>query len=237
MWEMLSTHWQPDTLWRIGFAIAAGGLLGIERERHGRAAGLRTTILITLTACLVMLISDSFYVESLKRQGSEPSWHPDPARLAAGALSGMGFLGAGVIIRESQHLIRGVTTAATLWLSTAIGMAFGSGAHSLGLATTASAFAILVFLPKLETLIHDDWYSEFSVVLDSHQCDIQTIVCELQGFEIKVKNLDLKDFGASGRREVTFHLKYKRGDQIKRPIQVIDRISHLPGVLEAKWQA
>lgn len=90
---------RPEILLRIGLTLVAGFILGIERERHGRAAGLRTTLLVSLSACAVMIISDSFYVKSLAIVGSEPAWHPDPARLAAGALSGMGFLGAGVIIR------------------------------------------------------------------------------------------------------------------------------------------
>ena len=93
---------RPEILLRIGLTLAAGFILGIERERHGRAAGLRTTLLVSLSACAVMIISDSFYVKSLALIGSAPAWHPDPARLAAGALSGMGFLGAGVIIRQTK---------------------------------------------------------------------------------------------------------------------------------------
>ena len=92
----------PEVSLRLGLAFGAGILLGIERESHGRGAGLlRTTALVCLAACVAMVISDSFYVTSFQLTGQSAGWHPDPARLAAGALSGMGFLGAGVVMGET----------------------------------------------------------------------------------------------------------------------------------------
>src|SRR5436190_9433732 len=76
----------PEILIRVGLAALAGTLLGIERERHGRAAGLRTTLLVSMAACIAMIISDQFYRQSFALQNSASGWHPDPARLAAGVL-------------------------------------------------------------------------------------------------------------------------------------------------------
>ncbi len=91
LWDALRVDLRSEILIRVGLAALAGFILGFERERHGRAAGLRTTLLVTVSACVVMIISDSFYLSSLRDTKGALSWHPDPARLAAGALSGMGF--------------------------------------------------------------------------------------------------------------------------------------------------
>ena len=82
-WPSLADGFSSEALWRLGFAFVAGSVLGIERERRGRAAGLRTTLLLCLSACAVMLVSDRYYRESVALAGAV-SWHPDPMRLAAG---------------------------------------------------------------------------------------------------------------------------------------------------------
>src|SRR5690606_29104215 len=110
-------------LLRLGLAAMAGAIVGLERESHGRAAGLRTTMLVCVSAAVAMLVSHALFVAST---GPGISWRPDPARLAAGILTGMGFLGGGAIIREG-NMVRGVTTAAALWFVTVLGLAFGSG--------------------------------------------------------------------------------------------------------------
>lgn len=81
-----------DHFLRIICALIAGTILGLERESHGRAAGLRTTLLVCMAATLAMILSEGFYFESVREVG-EKGWHPDPARLAAGILTGIGFLG------------------------------------------------------------------------------------------------------------------------------------------------
>src|SRR3989338_1113510 len=103
-----------DALTRIGFSLGAGLILGLERESHGRAAGLKTTVLACVASCLAMILSENFYLESA---GAAGVFRPDRARLAAGILTGIGFLGAGAIIRQGT-LVRGVTTAAVLWYIT-----------------------------------------------------------------------------------------------------------------------
>ncbi|NQU44138.1 MgtC/SapB family protein, partial [bacterium] len=185
-WLELSGWWQasvvdlrPEYLVRIGLSLFAGFVLGVERERHGRAAGLRTTLLVCLAACVGMILSDSFYLHSLNLTGNSTAWHPDPARLAAGALAGMGFLGAGVIVRQTTHLVRGVTTAATLWFATVLGLTFGAGAIGTGLLSTVIAFAILYILPHVESHIHDDWYSDLTILMDTTTSSVSDVLLEL----------------------------------------------------------
>src|SRR5688572_16880475 len=108
-----------DVLLRLGLACVAGLVLGFERERQGRAAGLRTTLLACVASTLAMLLAHHFVIE-YAASGSN-AWRPDPGRLAAGILTGIGFLGAGVIMRHGA-LVRGVTTAAVLWYATILGL-------------------------------------------------------------------------------------------------------------------
>jgi putative Mg2+ transporter-C (MgtC) family protein len=221
---------RPEILIRIAFAFVSGIVLGYEREQHGRAAGLRTTILVCVSACLAMILSESFYLNS-----PVGTPRPDPARLAAGTLSGMGFLGAGVIIRQTSYMVRGVTTAATLWCATVIGLALGAGSLGIGLAGTVAAFIILYLLPWLESFIKDDWYSEFTVSFDAGKVSLDAILAELKSFQIKVKGLDLQSSSQRSERKASFRLKFKKTDLIRFPVQVTERVGGLPGVLEVHW--
>jgi len=235
MWTALATEVRPEILVRLALTVLAGFVLGVERERHGRAAGLRTTLLVSLSSCVAMILSESFYIASF--QHGPAAWHPDPARLAAGVLTGMGFLGAGVILRQSQYVIRGVTTAATLWFASILGLAFGSGAIGVGVASAIAAFLILALLPKVEAHIKDDWYSDLSVQLDAKTASIEIIVDELKALDVRVKGIDLEADLQTGQRRVTFHLKYKKGDLLHMPLEVTDRIGKLAGVQSTHWRA
>src|SRR5688572_10350944 len=118
-----------DILLRVALSFMAGAILGLERESHGRAAGLRTTALACVAACLAMILAQFFISDPMLKSAN---WKPDPGRLAAGVLTGIGFLGAGAIVREGVT-VRGVTTAAVLWYVTILGLAFGSGHLALGM--------------------------------------------------------------------------------------------------------
>ncbi|RLJ07593.1 MAG: MgtC/SapB family protein [Candidatus Aenigmatarchaeota archaeon] len=124
-----------DILMRILLSAALGGLIGFERQRRHRSAGFRTNLLVCLGACLITMTSlDAF-------SGA------DPARVAAGIVTGIGFLGAGTIIRtrgaESQERIEGLTTAAVLWVVAGIGLAVGAGYYFAAIVSTAVIFLVL----------------------------------------------------------------------------------------------
>ena len=120
---------------RLFFSVILGGIVGLERQMHRRAAGLRTHMLVSLGSCLIMLTS--LYVFDIYN-GKAPL---DPSRIAAGVITGIGFLGAGAIIRERDG-IRGLTTAASLWVVAAVGLAVGCG--FIKAATFATLLAIIV---------------------------------------------------------------------------------------------
>ena len=131
---------------RLILSVFLSGLVGFERQIHRRSAGLRTHILVSLGSCLIMLTS--LFVFDIYN-GKVPL---DPARIAAGVITGIGFLGAGTIIREKEN-VRGLTTAASLWLVAAIGLSVGIGFYVASITATILALIVLLFLRYAEGII------------------------------------------------------------------------------------
>src|SRR5947207_2222290 len=178
-----------DMFLRVLMAFLAGCVVGWERESHGRPAGLRTNILACVASAMAMIISQVLFLDSA---GINPpiSWRPDPARLGAGILTGIGFLGAGTIMRHSSF-VRGVTTAATLWFVTVLGLAFGSGQFALGFMGTGIALGTLFVLPRFEKHIQTDWYSTLTIALSLEALAEEELRKRIQGLGLIVKSIKL----------------------------------------------
>jgi putative Mg2+ transporter-C (MgtC) family protein len=131
--EIPSLTWQEELL-RVVVAAALGGAVGLERELREREAGFRTHMLVSVGSALFTLVSAYGFHEFLVHGGNVV--RADPTRIAAQIVTGIGFLGAGAIIRQGFS-VRGLTTAATLWVVAAIGMASGAGYYSAAVITTA----------------------------------------------------------------------------------------------------
>ncbi|RKU00116.1 magnesium transporter MgtC [Burkholderia sp. Nafp2/4-1b] len=131
-----------EVLARIALALVAGALVGLNRSESGKTAGLRTTILVCLAACLSMLLVNALLLQAGKPEGGFSQL--DLMRLPLGILTGMGFIGGGAILHR-DGLVSGVTTAATLWFVTVIGLCIGGGQLSLG--TLGLVLALLVVWP------------------------------------------------------------------------------------------
>ncbi len=136
------TEW--DVLARAAAAVVAGSAIGLERAYRGRAAGMRTNALVAFGAALLVGIA-----EHAEWSVSAPG---DPTRVIQGIVTGIGFLGAGVIIKEGFS-VRGLTTAASVWVVAAIGVAFGAGLYRVGIAATVIAWLALEFLRRLENRV------------------------------------------------------------------------------------
>lgn len=139
-----------DLLFRLVLAAALGGAIGLERERSGKPAGFRTNMLICVGAALLTEISVLFGMRGELA---------DPGRVAAQIVSGIGFLGAGTII-QARGSVLGLTTAATLWVVAAIGMAVGASAYIEAIGTTVLVILALAFLGRLETRLFRRWTEE-----------------------------------------------------------------------------
>lgn len=145
-----------EVVLRLVLSAIAGGIVGMEREASHRPAGLRTHILVTLGSALIMLIS----MYGFQGLGADKSGG-EPARLAAQVVSGIGFLGAGTILRTGNS-IRGLTTAASIWVCGGVGLAIGSGYYLGGLATT---IIVLFSLRSLGFIQKKEFISEYKLLI------------------------------------------------------------------------
>ena len=137
-----------DLVWPVLAAMTAGGLIGVERTYHGHPAGFRTHILVCLTSCVLMLAAmhqSTWAFVALPGQ----TVVIDPTRMSHGLLTGIGFLCAGVIFREGFS-VHGLTTAASLWVTSAIGVLFGVGMLNLALVASGATLAVLAALRLLD---------------------------------------------------------------------------------------
>jgi len=137
-----------ELVWPVAAAMTAGGLIGVERTYHGHPAGFRTHILVCLTSCVLMLAAmhqSTWAFTALPGQTTVI----DPTRMSHGLLTGIGFLCAGVIFREGFS-VHGLTTAASLWVTSAIGVLFGVGMLNLALLAAGATLAVLGVLRFLD---------------------------------------------------------------------------------------
>jgi putative Mg2+ transporter-C (MgtC) family protein len=150
---------------RLLLAVLAGGLIGLERSIHGRPAGFRTHTLVCTASSLLMLLA-TFQWHLIAGAPME-TVRVDPTRMAQGIMTGIGFLGAGVIIKERMK-IRGLTTAASLWLTASIGVVIGMGLYFAAFLATLLALGVLVFFRWIEASIPTLQTAQLSVRFISH---------------------------------------------------------------------
>src|SRR5438445_1527727 len=169
----------PNILLRIGAAFLGSLIIGWERQSHGRPAGMRTTILACVAAAVAMIISEKMFVETVSAMPSLGTWRPDPARLGAGILTGIGFLGGGAILKHHDFVL-GVTTAASLWFTTVIGLAFGSGLFALGWIGVLVALVVLYLLPAVEKYIKTDAYATLKITARPGSLTLEEVQTRLE---------------------------------------------------------
>jgi len=179
---------------RMLFAILAGGVIGMERERKRRPAGFRTHMLVCLGSALVMMINQ--YIFDTFTQSS------DPARLGAQVISGIGFLGAGTILITARQQVRGLTTAAGLWASACMGLAIGIGFYEGALITCICIFLTITLLDRLNDRIvassrHLTLYIEFG-----QTDDYGAFIDRLREQEIKVSDLEISKARTTDERRM-----------------------------------
>tara|TARA_A100001011_G_scaffold395208_1_gene489534 strand:+ start:3308 stop:4036 length:729 start_codon:yes stop_codon:yes gene_type:complete len=167
-------------------ASALGSLIGLEREVHGQPAGLRTHMILSLGAALAAILSIS-YSEFI----SNPNLPSDPGRIVAQVVSGVGFLGAGAILRFGVS-VKGLTTASSLWTTAIIGIACGSGYYELAAFTTVLVFIILTIINKLEGVILTSYKTRtFKVTLDDRPGVVNDIRQIMINYKIKIISLNV----------------------------------------------
>lgn len=152
---------ETELLLRTLFALVAGGLVGLERSFRGRAAGLRTYALVSFASSLLVVVASTL-------DPAAGDSNANVARVIQGIVTGIGFLGAGVIVKEG-FTVRGLTTAASIWVVSAIGIAFGAGALLAGTIGVALTLGALSLLRTVEDRLHVQLYARCRVAFRRQQ--------------------------------------------------------------------
>jgi putative Mg2+ transporter-C (MgtC) family protein len=213
-------HWD-EALLRLALAGALGGAVGIERELRDREAGLRTHLLVALGSAL-FTIAGAYGFHTLRT---------DPTRVAAQIVTGIGFLGAGAIIRQGLS-VRGLTTAATLWVVAAIGLAVGAGYYSGALITTALVLFSLYPLRILAYRVLIRFRPEDARLLVELPTGASpgTVIDAVERAGMSIESIDVSQ-EADRRRLV---LDVRRPPEVN-PARVVARIADVEHVAEVRW--
>lgn len=199
-----------DIIYRLLCAMLVGMVIGIEREYTHRPAGMRTHILVSLGSCAVMITGQLIYAEY-----SAYGATPDPARLAAQVIAGVGFLGAGTIMREGTN-VKGLTTAASLWCVACLGIAAGGGYYVVALVGMVGILITLTLLELVQNLLvnSSNGSREYTVDANDAVSAIQTINTLAQSVRCELKNIHAETL-VDGTCRITFKADFGRG-RVKR---------------------
>ena len=203
-----------EQLLRLILAAVAGGLVGIERETRGRQAGFRTYLLVCLGSALVMIVSVEFavhpWVAQTPNQGV--NINVDPARIAYGVMTGIGFLGAGTIL-HTKGAVRGLTTAAGLWCVAAVGMAAGFGMYTICVLATLLVLVALSVLNYFEDFLPRMRYRTVTLRIPWHVGCISEIVARFKQAGLKVVDADFERIGDLNQADVYLHVGFTNARQ------------------------
>lgn len=215
-----------EVVLRLLAAGILGGLVGLEREVNNRPAGLRTHILVTSGAALIMLVSKYGFLDL--------GISTDPARLAAQVISGIGFLGAGTIIMHG-NMVHGLTTAASLWTSAGIGLAIGAGYYVGAIACSFIMMFTLVILRAVENSIFVRRYNVLHVIAKERVGLIGEIGSVFAKHSLIIKHINMrqKENNDEVFINIEFVLKMTKRTECNR---VIEEINEIKDVQSSYWE-
>lgn len=211
------------TLAKLLLAAFLGGMIGLEREIHGRPAGFRTHLLVSLGSCLFVITSIQFYTLFGNFSGSQPVG-VDPGRVAAQVVTGIGFLGAGAIIRE-KFSVRGLTTAACLWVAAAIGLACGTGLFGLSLTVTMISLASLLFLKRVERMLKRDTYVYLRVWSEDLPRQMEKVEAMLAECKVHPQHLSIERNVMTAELHLVYQVKYNSRSLSTDPVHILTSLA------------
>jgi putative Mg2+ transporter-C (MgtC) family protein len=217
---------------KLGIAAILGLIIGIEREIKKKPVGLKTSLVISIVSCLLTVVS----IEAANLYSEAYSKPMDPLRLAAQIVSGIGFLGAGVILRRGNDYISGLTTAAMIWGASGIGIAVGAGFY---IEATVVAFLILMsvqFIPIFVQWVGPSSLREKEIRLQLYitsECKLTTVLKEMNKKDIKVSKVRVKDLeNGSHKMDLLIRVPQKR-----YTTDVYYDVKLIPGVTSAEIES
>ena len=211
----------PDIILRIGLSLVLGGIIGFERERDSQPAGLRTHMILVVGACLAMILS----VNIAFKAGT------DPTRLAAQVVSGIGFLGAGAILRSGFN-VKGLTTATTMWTMAIVGLAVGAGYYAVSAITTAVLMIVLSLLDVFEkrfvriNIIRN-------LVIDVHERKgvLREVRKTMTQIADQIIDFSVKKSVKSKHLRIEVAARFNRSDKVE---DLVEQISDIEGIRSIK---
>ena len=208
---------------RIFTAVVIGGIIGIERSIKNRPAGLRTYMLVSVGACLIMLTNQ--YIYQMTGTG-------DPMRLGAQVVSGIGFLGAGTIMVTRHNQIKGLTTAAGLWSAAGVGLAVGIGFYEAAVTATVAIYVTLTVLHALEARVNRKTRVLEVYVEIQDSVPFRKVIGDIRALKVAIDDIQLQEDGAldDGIKGYVMCLKSaQRRDHIQfiEDVMAIDGIVHV----------
>jgi putative Mg2+ transporter-C (MgtC) family protein len=219
---------------RLALAVLAGGILGLNRTERGMSAGLRTTLLVCLAATVSMIYVNRLLDLTGKRPDS--FLQLDPMRLPLGILTGMGFIGGGAILRRGE-LVHGVTTAATLWYATVLGLCFGGGQFGLGGAALGLGIGTLWGLKTWETRLAQERRAQLTFRLTDEGPTEEAVraVLTADGFQCVSWATAFSHRGGSRIRKIRCEIHWRARPEERTPA-FVERLAGQPGVLAVAWK-
>ncbi|WP_152361988.1 MgtC/SapB family protein [Microlunatus speluncae] len=227
--DLSSSLWlaQVQLLPHLGVALILSMVIGLERQFRGKQAGVRTHALVGIGSALFMLVSKYGFSDLL----GDPGIGLDPSRVAAQIVSGIGFLGAGIIVFRSDA-VRGLTTAASIWLTAAVGMACGGGLFILALAVTASHFLVVFVGPRLSRLRRRTQRSELWVEYRDGAGLLRDIVAVITDHQWRIAQLRT----AGHRTDPGYVGVYLTAEGRHDGAALLDAVSRVSGVRAVEWR-
>ncbi|MBF0539189.1 MAG: MgtC/SapB family protein [Nitrospirae bacterium] len=231
----MMTDWHTISLQfgKLLLSAVLGGIIGFERESHGQAAGFRTYLVVSTGACLMMLLSLHIEVIYHSFDVSQSVIRLDPGRIASYAIASMGFLGSGAIIK-GRGSVRGLTTAAALWIATGIGLSIGAGLIYQTLFTTLIIIIALYWVHPIRRLTTHRLYSIVTIKFANDEDALAKIRAVLSDFPSICIQSYSYEYEVSPNT-VTYRIRiYTTND--KDWFEVASRFSRISTVEEVKWQ-
>lgn len=221
-----------EVILRLVLTFAAGAIIGVNRGEHGRAAGLRTTILLCLAAAVAMIQANLLLITA----GKTPSSFSvlDLMRLPLGILTGVGFIGAGAILRK-DNMVVGVTTAATLWFVTVMGLCFGGGQLGLGLIALALCLLTLWGLKWVEEHRKQVRHGTIIVTVEASGPDKEQISQLAGNAGYQIRSWSVTYFNDLQKREYNCAVNWRAHPSDVSLPSFVEPLSKLPGVSKLVW--
>lgn len=209
---------------RMVLAVLCGGIIGVEREHKRRPAGFRTHTLVCLGASLAVLTSQSLLTNG---------WNTDPARLGAQVVAGIGFIGAGTIIVTRLRQVKGLTTAAGLWVSAIIGLSIGAGFYEAGLIATLLVIVAEVLLSKLEWYISSKSKNINIYIEYADGANLSEIAETIKNIGVSIVDIEITRRNATEDSKLSAIFALQLGNKVKRE-SLMMQISETKGVFSVE---